>query len=135
MTFAHTERCVDELLSVLAAREVGGNMKRALFLVFVALWTLLGSAALPAYASASTRDGIVGDTKCGKSHNWSGKTDAQCVEACVKGKESYALVVGDQVYTLAGKPVTIAPFACKHVQVKGTITALGLTVISIHEMR
>lgn len=64
-----------------------------------------------------------------------GKTDAQCVQECLKNKASYALVVGANIYTLSGKPQTIEPFACKHVKVEGTLKQLMLTVISIHEMK
>ncbi len=100
---------------------------------------LLSAAMIPAarqlYAAASTIDGVVSDTICGKKHMLPGKTDAQCIKACLKGKASYALVVGANVYTLAGKPQTIAPFACKHVKVEGALQDLTLTVISIHEMQ
>jgi len=109
-------------------------MNRTIFLILAVLSVVLVPAARLAYGEASTIDGVISDTKCGKSHKWSGKTDAQCVQDCLKGKESYALVVGDRVYTLAGQPRTIAPFACQYVQIKGTVKALMLTVISIHEM-
>lgn len=109
-------------------------MNRTVFFTLAALLAVLATATPQAYGSASTMDGVISDTKCGKNHKWSGKTDAQCVQDCLKGKESYALVVGDRVYTLAGQPREIAPFACQHVQIKGTVKALMLTVISIHEM-
>lgn len=110
-------------------------MNRTVSLILAVLLAVLVPAVRQAYGDASTIDGIVSDTKCGRSHKWSGKTDVQCVQDCLKGKNTYALVVGDKVYTLAGQEKTIAPFACQHVQIKGTIEALRLTVISIHEMR
>lgn len=109
-------------------------MNRTVSLILAVPWAVLVPAARHAYCEASTIDGIVSDSKCGRSHKWSGKTDVQCVRDCLKGKNTYALVVGDKVYTLAGQEKTI-PFACQHVQIKGTVEALRLTVISIHEMR
>jgi hypothetical protein len=110
-------------------------MKKTSILALALLSAAMISGARQVYAAASTIDGVVSDTKCGKKHMLPGKTDAQCIHACLKGKASYALVVGANVYTLAGKPRTIAPFACKHVKVEGSIQGLTLTVISIHEMR
>lgn len=112
-------------------------MKRTSILTFALAVIMIPVAIQQVHASVSTIDGVVSDTKCGKKHMLPGKTDAECVQACLKGKvkASYALVVGANVYTLAGKPQTIAPFACKHVKVEGTLEGLMLTVISIHEMR
>jgi hypothetical protein len=81
------------------------------------------SGAEQVYAAASTIDGVVSDTICGKERMLPGKTDAECIKACLKGKAGYALVVGANVYNLTGKPQTIAPFACKHVKVEGTSRA------------
>lgn len=64
-----------------------------------------------------------------------GKTDAQCIQECVKDGASYVLVAGAKVYTLAAKPQTIAPFAGKHVHVVGNIKDNALTVTSISEMQ
>ena len=112
-------------------------MGKSSILTLALLAAILIPTTREIYAAASTIDGVVSDTKCGKKHMLPGKTDAECVQACLKGKAkaSYALVVGANVYTLAGKPQTIAPFACKHVKVEGTLEGLMLTVISIHEMR
>ncbi len=82
------------------------------------------------YAAASTIDGVVSDTKCDKQHMLPGNTDAQCIKACLKGKASYALVVGADVYTLACKPQTISSFACKHVKVEGTLQGLTLRQVN-----
>ena len=89
----------------------------------------------PAHAAAKTIDGLVSDTMCGKKHMLPGKTDAQCIPECIKSGSSYALVVGDKVYTLAGKPQTIAPFAGKHVKVEGVLKDNTITVTSIHERK
>ena len=109
-------------------------MGKSLILTLMLLTIALIPAGQQVDAAASTIDGIVSDSKCGKKH-LPGKTDAQCIQECLKDKASYALVVGANVYTLAGKQETIAPFACKHVKVVGAVKELMLTVISIHEMK
>ena len=109
-------------------------MGKSSILILTLLAAALISANQQVYAAVSTIDGIISDTKCGKKH-LPGKTDAQCIRECLKDKASYALVVGANVYTLTGKPEAIAPFACKHVKVVGTVKQLMLTVISIHEMK
>ncbi len=88
-----------------------------------------------AHAESRPIEGVVSDTRCGQKHMLPGKTDAECIQECLKGKASYALVVGANVYTLEGKPQTIGPFACKHVKVMGTLRDLTLTVISIRGMQ
>ncbi len=110
-------------------------MRRTSIFTLALLSAVLIPAARQVYAAASTIDGVVSDTICGKKHMLAGKTDAQCIKACLKGKATYALVVGANVYTLAGKPQAIAPFACKHGKVEGTLQGLTLTVISIHAMQ
>ena len=98
---------------------------------------ILSTAMIPAiqqvHATATTIDGIVSDTMCGKKHMMPGKTEAQCIQECIKSGSSYALVAGDKVYTLAGKPQTIAPFAGKHVKIEGDLKDNTTTVTSIHE--
>jgi hypothetical protein len=72
---------------------------------------------------------------CGKKHTMAaGKTDAQCVQECIKSGSSYALVTGSKVYTLAAKPQTIAPFAGKRVHIQGDVKGTIITVNSISEM-
>ena len=100
---------------------------------------LLSAALIPAiqqvHAASRPIEGVISDTMCGKKHMLQGKTDAECIAECLKGKTSYALVVGDKVYTLAAKPQTIAPFAGKHVQVEGSVKGDTITVSSIHEAK
>jgi len=103
------------------------------------LWSmaLLGTLAVPAavqlYAATQTIDGIVSDSMCAGKHMMPGKPDAECVKACVKAGSSYVLVAGGKVYTLAGKPQAVAPFAGKHVSVQGELKGNTLTVSAIHE--
>ena len=98
---------------------------------------LMSAIMIPAiqqvHAATQTIDGIVSDSMCGKKHMLPGKSDAQCVQECIKSGSSYALVVGDKVYTLAGKPQTIAPFAGKRVHIEGSLKDNTITVTSISE--
>lgn len=98
---------------------------------------ILSATMIPAiqqvHAAAKTIDGIVSDTMCGKKHMMPGKTDAQCIQECIKSGSSYALVAGDKVYMLAGKPQTFAPFAGKRVKIEGDLNDNTITVTSIHE--
>ena len=55
------------------------------------------------------------------------------VQECVKSGSSYALVVGDKVYTLAGMPQSVAPFAGKHVHVEGSLKDNTITITSISD--
>lgn len=102
---------------------------KKLFLLSLAVLAVTASPAL--YAVPQTFNGVVSDTMCGKKHMMPGMSDAKCVQACVKEGSSYALVVGDKVYTLAGKPDSIAPFAGKHVRVQGEASGSSIKVASI----
>ncbi len=110
-------------------------MKKTPILSLALLSAIMIPAMQRVYAAASTIDGLVSDTMCGKKHMLSGKTDAECIQECLKGKASYALVAGDKVYTLAGKPQAITPFAGKHVHIEGAVNGTMITVTSIHEAR
>ncbi len=52
-----------------------------------------------AAASSQTFTGEVSDSMCGAKHAMAGDK-AACTRGCVKKGSSYALVVGDKVYTL-----------------------------------
>ncbi len=100
---------------------------------------LLSAVMIPAikqvHAASQTIDGVVSDTMCGKKHMLAGKTAAECVQVCIKDKANFALVAGDKVYTLAGKPQTLAPFAGKQVRIQGNLENNTITVISIRAMQ
>ena len=108
-------------------------MRKTPLLTLAILSAVMIPAIQQVHATATTIDGIVSDTMCGKKHMMSGKTDAQCIQECVKSGSSYALIVGDKVYTLVGKPQTIAPFAGKHVKVEGVLKDHTITVTSVRE--
>ena len=67
----------------------------------VGMQLMLGMAAVPALAAGKSQTfmGEVSDAMCGAKHEMPGKA-ADCTRACLKHGSSYALVVGDKVYTL-----------------------------------
>ncbi len=103
----------------------------------ILILAISSAAMIPAiqqvYAATRTIEGVISDTMCGKKHMLPGKTDAQCIQECIKSGSSYALVAGDKVYTLAGKPQVIAPFAGRHVKIEGDLKGNTITFTSIHE--
>jgi hypothetical protein len=108
-------------------------MKKSLILAIALMSGIMIPAIQQLHAASQAIDGIVSDSMCGKKHMMPGKTDAQCVQECVKSGSSYVLVVGDKIYTLAGKPQTIAPLAGKHVHVEGNLKGNTITITSISE--
>jgi hypothetical protein len=110
-------------------------MKKALIVTFALLSVAMIPEIRQVQAATQTLDGVISDSMCGKKHMVPGKTDAQCIEECVKANSSYVLVTSNKIYTLAGKPQTIAPFAGKHVHIDGMLKDNTIMVASIHEMK
>ena len=108
-------------------------MRKKPILTLAILSVTMIPAIQQVHAATKTIEGVVSDTMCGKKHMLPGKTDAQCIQECIKSRSSYALVVGDKVYTLAGKPQAIALFAGKHVKIEGDLKGNTITFTSIHE--
>ena len=108
-------------------------MKKTSLFALALMSAIMIPAIQQVHAASQTIDGIVSDSMCGKKHMIPGKTDAQCVQECIKSGSSYALVVGDKVYTLSAKPQTIAPFAGKHVHIEGSLKENTITINSIAE--
>ena len=82
-------------------------------------------------AFGETLTGTVSDSMCGKKHGMSGKSDAECTRACVKGGGDYVLVVGDKIYTLKGDKTAIDKFAGASATVTGNTAGTTVTVASI----
>jgi hypothetical protein len=95
------------------------------------LLVLLMPAFYMANAATQSFTGVISDSMCKQKHMMPGKTDAQCVEECVKAGASYVLVSGNKVYTLSAKKGLIAPFAGKKVQVQGNLQGTSITVTTI----
>jgi hypothetical protein len=75
-------------------KSVGQKITAALAVTVLCGFGLVTLAA----AASQTYTGEVSDSMCGAKHAMADK--AACTRACVKKGSSYALVVGDKVYTL-----------------------------------
>jgi hypothetical protein len=85
---------------------------------------LTGAALLR--AQDQTLTGVVSNTHCGMKHNASAAASAGCVKSCVGNGASYALVVGDKVYTLSGGKTDLEKLAGLKASVTGHVD--GMTV-------
>ncbi len=108
-------------------------MKKSTLVSLIAFLGLTASIAQISYSDTQRFYGVISDSMCGKTHMMPGKSDAQCVQECIKAGSKYVLVAGSKVYALNAKAQSIAPFAGKHVQVQGELKGSELSVQSIHE--
>ena len=95
---------------------------------------LLLLAALLAFAAdkPQTFTGKISDAMCGAQHMMAGASDADCTRACVKQGSKYALVVGDNVYTLeGGDAAMLDKLAGQNAAVSGTLKGKTITVASV----
>ena len=91
-------------------------------------------AAAPVFAADKPQSftGKVSDAMCGAHHMMAGASDADCTRACVKQGSKYALVVGDQVYTLeGGDAAALDKLAGQKATVTGTLKEKTITVASV----
>lgn len=79
----------------------------------------------------ATLTGVVSDALCGAHHSMKGMSAADCTRMCVKAGQSYALVVGNKVYTLSGHSPELYKYAGQKVEVKGELSADKLAVDSV----
>lgn len=110
-------------------------MKNKVLLTFALISSIFPPVVQQLYASTQTVGGVVSDSMCVKKHMMPGKSQAQCIQECVKAGSTYVLVVGDKVFSLNAKPATIAPFAGRHVQVQGNVKEKTIDVTSIQEAK
>ena len=103
---------------------------------------LLGAVAIVGQTSEAARQqvapgremtltGVVSDSMCGTTQRIRRVSAAYCVRTCVKQGGNYALVVGMEVYTLAGHEAELDTYAAKRVTVKGTVTGKTVAVSSV----
>ncbi len=99
-----------------------------------ALALLVVLAAVLAFAADKPQafTGKVSDAMCGAKHMMAGASDADCTRACVKQGSKYALVVGDNVYTLEGGDADMLyKLAGQKATVTGTLKEKTITVASV----
>ena len=110
-------------------------MRITLTFIAALLGAVMVSTIQQIHAATQSIEGVISDSICGKKHVLPSKSDADCIAKCVEGGAGYALVVRKKVYSLAGKPETIAPFAGKHVKVEGSVEGDTITVVSVVEAK
>lgn len=91
---------------------------------------LVGLAwAQPPKAKNQSWTGVVSDSMCGTKHMMANAAD--CTRACVKQGSSYALLVGDTVYTLKGHAGEVDKLAGQKATVTGTADGTTIQVASV----
>jgi len=91
----------------------------------------IGSVA--AMAAPQAFKGTISDSMCKRKHMMPGKSDATCIEECVKAGSSYVLLVGDKAYTLSAQKGALTPFAGKNVVIQGELKGDTIQVSSVHQ--
>lgn len=106
-------------------------MKRHKLMAFITAAVLLSSLALaqPPKAKKQSWSGVVTDSMCGAKHMMANAAD--CTRACVKQGSSYALLVGDTVYTLKGHESEVDKLAGQKATVTGTAEGTTIQVASV----
>ncbi|MGA3125536.1 MAG: hypothetical protein ABSD13_02395 [Candidatus Korobacteraceae bacterium] len=99
--------------------------------MFAGLMVLTALCAIPAMAATATLTGVITDDMCGAKHMMPGKSDAECIRACVKSGAKFAVVSDGKVYVLAGKTAEVNALAGKKVTVSGELKDNTMTVSSI----
>ena len=89
-------------------------------------------AATTALAAPQTFRGTISDSMCKRHHMMPGKSDAQCIEECVKAGSGYVLLVGDKVYTLNAAKGVLSPYAGKSVAILGELKGETIQVTAVH---
>jgi hypothetical protein len=89
---------------------------------------LLAGTLLAAAEQPKTYTGLITDTMCGADHKpMKVSPDSKCVQECVKHGSKYALLDGNNVYTLSDQQ-TPAKYAAQKVRVTGTLDAKTRTL-------
>ena len=97
-----------------------------------AVLVLLAAVLAVAADKPQSFTGKVSDVMCGAKHMMAGASDADCTRACVKQGSKYALVVGDEVYTLeGGDGAALDKLAGQNATVSGTLKGKTITVASV----
>jgi hypothetical protein len=92
------------------------------------------ATAAGAQGQPQTITGTVSDAMCGKKHLMPGSA-ADCVHACVKQGSAYALVSGDNVYTLVGHEQELYNYAGQNVTIRGKVANKTVQVDSVSPAR
>ncbi len=80
---------------------------------------------------ASSVEGFISDSMCGRKHIMPGASDAECTNECVKAGAQYVVVADDKIYFLAGNLQDAAALAGKKAHVEGAVSGNTITVSSM----
>jgi hypothetical protein len=75
--------------------------------------------------------GVVSDAMCGRTHMMKDRSEADCLRYCVQHGGKYALIVGQEVYTLEGHRAELDRYAAKAVTVSGRVKGKTVAVDSV----
>lgn len=105
----------------------------ALVLLIVAVFAVLAFAQAKKAGADQQFTGVVTDSMCGEKHTMMpGKSDAECVRACVKAGSNFALLSGNgHVYVLQGKNDELDKYAAQKVTVNGRLNGNTIEVASV----
>jgi hypothetical protein len=98
-------------------------------LAFLMVFVLVSCIAV--MAASTTLTGMITDDMCGAKHMMAGKSDPECIRACVREGAKFALLVGDKLYVLSGMNSEVSALAGKKVTITGTVKDNTLTVATI----
>jgi len=104
-------------------------------IVALAVAAISGYMAIYSHAQDAEKDttltGIVSDALCGAKHSMMNMSAADCTRMCVKGGQSFALVVGDKTYNLRGDSAELDKYAGQKVILKGKLKGDTVAVDSV----
>lgn len=95
------------------------------------LMSALLLAAATAFAAPTTTTGILTDDMCVKKHMMPGKSNGECVRACVKEGAKYVVVTNGKTIELKGHESELNALAGKKVTVSGELKGNVLAVASV----
>jgi hypothetical protein len=105
------------------------KLNKLMGLMITALLLAGLAVAQPPQAKKHSWTGVVTDSMCGAKHMMADA--AECTRACVNKGSSYALLVGDTVYTLKGHESEVDKLAGQKATVTGTAEGTTIQVASV----
>jgi hypothetical protein len=86
-----------------------------------------------ATGKVQTLTGVVSDSYCGRKHyQLTGATPAECTRYCIAHRGTFALVVGDKVYSLQDRPGhTLDALAGQSARVTGAVNGSVIEIESV----